>query len=435
MFLTKAGKPARYDVHSEYGDQRFEISGSVVTVSSNGRKQRLDVKRDIDFVFENNVVALLWLFVKIHRGEEKVAADIFHVDSRSLIQYTIQREGNQKYRSSRGEELDVDDEGLKAISVASQGIKIERTSRAWPAQSTLKSSVPPLRNEQLASDNFSVVSEGIELGGTITYRRGSKSELPAILFVSGSGPQDRYGTINEIFLGTNEILEYLALRGFVVFSMDNRPTTDPSSMSLSIRIKDYEECLRYVNGLGYPNESVILVGHSEGALVASVIAQRHPTRALVLMAPPFRPLREILVDQIDHIMKNTRASEKMSEDAINEYLKLYDNLAKEYAKHGIVENLRSSSFPTLLIQGDKDYQVSYEKDVMPLFDALKKEGTDVTMKIVHNADHLFKEEKGVSTPIRYLDSSRHVSKEFFEYLSKWIAKSLSKPFDRTNPTG
>jgi uncharacterized protein len=148
---------------------------------------------------------------------------------------------------------------------------------------------------------FTNAAAGITLAGTLTRPPGA-GPFKAVVLVSGSGPNNR----NEELLNHRPFLvlaDALTRRDIATLRYDKRgvgQSTGDYSAATSVDFADdaraAAEFLR--SGSGIPVSSVGLVGHSEGGLIAPMVADGDPDVAfLVLLAGPAVPGDEIIVSQ------------------------------------------------------------------------------------------------------------------------------------------
>jgi pimeloyl-ACP methyl ester carboxylesterase len=124
----------------------------------------------------------------------------------------------------------------------------------------------------------------------------------AVLIIGGSGPQDRDGARPELpgYRPWVELRDALLRAGVAVLRLDDRGTGASSGRFAGATTDDFATdawaALAWLaQQPGVAPARIALVGHSEGALVALLVAQAHPdaVRALVLLAAPSRTGRDI----------------------------------------------------------------------------------------------------------------------------------------------
>ena len=147
-----------------------------------------------------------------------------------------------------------------------------------------------------------------ELAGTVTYPAGFTEEslAPAVVLITGSGPQDRDETIgrHKPFL---EIARNLASLGMVVFRYDDRgvgqSTGDFVKATTNAFAEDAVAVWQYARTVpGVDRSRVGLLGHSEGGIIGPMVAAwQREVAFMVLLAPPGLSGGEVLSSQIDRI--------------------------------------------------------------------------------------------------------------------------------------
>jgi pimeloyl-ACP methyl ester carboxylesterase len=176
------------------------------------------------------------------------------------------------------------------------------------------------------------VYEGLDTklsyGATLTYPT-DQVKHPLIILITGSGKQDRDETIFD-HKPFAVVADYLTKKGYAVLRVDDRgagkSTGDFSNSTTADFALDVEEHIRYVKSLPMIDTNKIgLLGHSEGGLIAPMVAARNKSVAFViLLAGPGIPITQLMALQNEMVLK----SAGISQEAINAYLPLYTNLMK-----------------------------------------------------------------------------------------------------------
>lgn len=145
----------------------------------------------------------------------------------------------------------------------------------------------------------------ITLAGTLTRPKG-EGPHPAVVLVTGSGPQDR----DETLLGHKPFAvfaDHLTRRGLAVLRYDDRgvakSTGDFASATSFDLAQDAEAAWRFLRQqTGIDPARCGILGHSEGGLIAPLVAARQPQVAfVVLLAGPAVDGRAILELQTQKI--------------------------------------------------------------------------------------------------------------------------------------
>lgn len=216
---------------------------------------------------------------------------------------------------------------------------------------------------------------------------GSVRNAPAVLIVPGSGPTDRDGN-NPLGVkaATYRLLaEALAQRGVSTVRIDKRgmfasggAIPDANNVTISDYANDVHAWVNVIKGkTGAP--CVWALGHSEGGLVALAAAQRPDGLCgLILVSTPGRALGEVLRAQLRANPANAplladadSAISKLERGGHVEVSSMHPALQRLFAPAvqdflissmslDPVALLKSYRGPVLLIQGDKDLQVSVE---------------------------------------------------------------------------
>ena len=150
----------------------------------------------------------------------------------------------------------------------------------------------PYTSEEVSFEN---VKENAHLAGTLTLPAG-KGPHPVVLLISGSGAQDRDETLvgHKPFL---VIADYLTRRGIAVLRVDDRgvgkSTGDRSGATTESFATDTLAGVNYlVTRPDIDRSRIGLVGHSEGGLIAPMVAvQSRDVAFIVLLAGPGLPAR------------------------------------------------------------------------------------------------------------------------------------------------
>ena len=246
---------------------------------------------------------------------------------------------------------------------------------------------------------------GHTLAGTLTLPKGASRTKPvsAIVTVTGSGPQDRDESIGlEGFRPFRQLADALGRRGIAVLRMDDRGTGASGGTFKGSTSADFAEDVRA--GLAYLRarpeiraDRLGVLGHSEGALIAPMVAEKEPTlRAIVLLAGIAQPGRSALHFQLkNQIEHNAKLTAEMRDSQIAEIPKRIDTMMaadpwmKFFLTYDPAATMRRVKTPVLILTGSRDQQAVPEQ--VALMEAAFKEGgnKDVTARVVPDVNHLF----------------------------------------------
>lgn len=172
--------------------------------------------------------------------------------------------------------------------------------------------------------------EIVSLAGTLTFPSGDKAKrYPTVILITGSGPQDR----NEEIFGHKPFLviaDSLTRAGYAVYRYDDRGTGQSSGKYASATIEDFaadaEAVFDYIKTLPkVDNKEVFLMGHSEGALIAAMVAAKNKDIAGVIsMSGPVVSIKKLLLEQTSKISSLMGVSEDKIAHTSKLNMALYD---------------------------------------------------------------------------------------------------------------
>jgi pimeloyl-ACP methyl ester carboxylesterase len=247
------------------------------------------------------------------------------------------------------------------------------------------------------------------LNGSLYTPSQQSKKLNLVILIAGSGPTDRNG--NQMGLANNSLkllAEALANNGIAVYSYDKRIFTqmasgklDEASLSFDNFIDDAKAVIQYFkNQKKYHN--ITVAGHSEGALIGMVAANGNAD-AYISIAGAGRPIDEVLLEQIgkqapflkEEVQKNLETLKSGSTFELKNQMlaSLFRASVQPYMiswiKYNPQTEIKKLQIPTLLINGDKDIQVSVQDAQL-----LQQAKPEAQLKIIPNMNHVFKEIKG-----------------------------------------
>jgi uncharacterized protein len=246
---------------------------------------------------------------------------------------------------------------------------------------------------------------GHTLAGTLTLPKDASRAKPvgAIVTITGSGPQDRDENIGlPGFRPFRQIADSLARSGIGVLRMDDRGTGASGGTFKGSTSADFADDVRA--GLAYLRtrpeiraDRLGVLGHSEGALIAPMVAEKEPTlRAIVLLAGIAQAGRSALHFQLkNQIEHNTKLTPEMRDSQIAEIPKRIDAMMaadpwmKFFLTYDPAPTMRRVKTPVLILTGSRDQQAVPEQ--VALQEAAFKEGgnKDVTARVLPDLNHLF----------------------------------------------
>jgi pimeloyl-ACP methyl ester carboxylesterase len=233
-----------------------------------------------------------------------------------------------------------------------------------------------------------------------------------VILIAGSGPTNRDG--NQFGMTNNSLkllAESLVNNGIAVYSYDKRifaqmasGKLDEASLTFDNFIDDAKAVVLYFkNQKKY--HSITVAGHSEGALIGMVAANENAD-AYISIAGAGRPIDEVIVEQIgkqapflkEEVEKNlaTLKSGNIFELKNQMLASLFRASVQPYMiswiKYHPQNEIKKLQIPSLLINGNKDIQVSVQDAQL-----LQRAKPDAQLQIIPNMNHIFKAIKGDDT--------------------------------------
>jgi pimeloyl-ACP methyl ester carboxylesterase len=155
---------------------------------------------------------------------------------------------------------------------------------------------------------------GHVLSGTLTLPKQSGRVFPAVVMVTGSGPQDRNESIGK-HKPFQVLAHFLATQGIASLRYDDRgigkSTGDFATATSEDFARDAIAVWEYARTLSsIDRTSIGILGHSEGGIIGPMVATWQPEIAfLILLAPPGVSGAEVLKSQIGKISELQGVSE------------------------------------------------------------------------------------------------------------------------------
>lgn len=182
----------------------------------------------------------------------------------------------------------------------------------------------PYNEEEITFENNSAK---ITLAGTLTYPK-SGGNFPAVVLVTGSGPQDRDETIfgHKPFL---VIADYFTRNGIAVLRFDDRGIAKSKGSFATATTEDFaSDALAAVEYLKSRKEidskKIGIAGHSEGGMIAPMAAVNSgDVGFIILLAGPGLRGDELLVKQTELVMKSEGSPKEKIEQQVSQNSKCY----------------------------------------------------------------------------------------------------------------
>ncbi|HKQ78380.1 MAG TPA: alpha/beta hydrolase [Blastocatellia bacterium] len=354
---------------------------------------------------------------------------------------------------------------------ASRPLSLKRVAKPTTINRPQEPKPPyPYDEEEVGYENK---RDGVKLAGTLTLPRG-KASFPTVILITGSGPQNR----NEELLGHKPFLvlaDYLTRQGVAVLRVDDRGVggstgsiPNSTSENFATDVLAGIEFLKSRKGIN--PKQIGLIGHSEGGLIAPMVAaQSSDVAFIVLLAGPGLPGEEILYAQGALILKangagpealaKQRAGQEMmftvvkqeKDNAVAEK-KIRDEFDRQTASASDAEKTQAKQTlnaqismvlspwfrhfltydprptlarvkcPVLALNGENDLQVPVTENLREIEVTLKAAGNkDVTVMRLPKLNHLFQTSE-TGSPGEYVKIEETFAPVALKTIGDWIMK-------------
>lgn len=281
-------------------------------------------------------------------------------------------------------------------------------------------------------------------------------KMPAVLLVAGSGPTDCDGN-STLIPGKIDLLKDIAFRlaqeNVVTLRYDKRGvgrsemTANPAFGDF---INDAECAFEKIESLPQTDtQSVYVIGHSEGALIASALASKKNVKGVVLLAPPADTPEALIFEQLNALgarekipaqeLKNIQSAMNVlfndiksgkpaavkksgipSVDMLFQSFAANANFMKEFLVFDPITEAQKIKSRVFIAAAENDAQVP-AVSVLKISEALKKAGNDRVSYInIKKANHVFKPCADKNDFSSYTSKTQNTSDELLTALTDFI---------------
>lgn len=330
---------------------------------------------------------------------------------------------------------------------------------------------------QVTEDSVTFKNGSVTLAGTLTVPDGD-GPFPAILLISGSGPQNRDSELFG-FKPFKILADHLTANGIAVLRYDDRGTgtsggTSPMMVTSDTLAADAMAGIRFLeNDDRFSNVGAL--GHSEGGIIAPMLAVKDKALDfIILMAGYGVPGREVITvqqkaimeaqgldsafiqlsgqtnDKVIDLMDSGLPEEKLR-DSVNtlimEMVELMpqsmsamisdkeafatsqtNNVMQQFASpwmrfflyYDPAPELSKVECPVLLLFGGKDKQILVSQNLELMKDILHEAGNNEVQVITYpDANHLFQKAE-TGSPMEYGRLDKAFVPDFLDDITNWI---------------
>ena len=346
----------------------------------------------------------------------------------------------QRFAAARAESARWADALLSAPAAAAPA------KPAGPASDAIDYSAPA--DAPFTAEEVRIPLATYELAGTLLVPKAGKRPYRAAVMITGSGLQTRDSRIPglEGYAPFRQIAERLASNGVAVLRMDDRGAGSSTGRETLDKVTTTllaEDTRAQVAWLRKRTDidpgGITLIGHSEGAAIAAMIAVGDAkVRSIVMMAGMGKSGAEVSLEQQEDAL---RYDTTMTADAKDKARAMQKEVVKtilaggsvpsipanaqawvrEYFAYDPLAPMRQIKQPILILQGERDRQVDQSHATL-LADAARGAGNkQVKLIVFPTLNHLFVPSKtGSFTEYSRLETTV-VPKTVLDAIAEWMA--------------
>ena len=294
------------------------------------------------------------------------------------------------------------------------------------------------------------------LNGLLTLPDNTATPVPAVVFVHGSGASNMDEKVGKL-TPFKDLAQGLARHGIASVRYDKRSFAHgfkllmDKSQEVTVKIETIDDAIMATELLRkdprIDQEKVFIIGHSMGGMLAPRIdAEGGNYAGLIIMAGSPRKLEEIILDQNEAALNSTKGFVNwLVKKQVAKFAAMFDGMYersdeeakkrkmgggttlyyfKEMGEHAAPGYLTACEKPVLILQGEKDFQATVDKD-FAAYKQLLAGKSNVTFRLYEDLSHAL-------VPSVYGDIMKakqeysveqHISEEVIEDIANWIYKA------------
>ena len=292
-----------------------------------------------------------------------------------------------------------------------------------------------LNNDKIEEKDIVINSGKFQLPGTLSMPKDITSDVPIVILVHGSGPHDRNETVGPL-KPFQELAWGLAEQGIAVMRYDKRTfvyggasltekdsfTYDDEVVDDAIAAAELAKTLTSIDA-----NRVYVLGHSLGGTLVPRIAEKagdtDKLAGIISVAGVTRNMNDVIIEQITYLA----SLNGQQVDAKKEAEKIMNSLPQSYRDFELVynpvETAKKLKLPILILQGERDYQVTMEDFGNWRMGLMRNR--NVQFKSYPKLNHMLQEGVGKSTPLEYNNYA-----QIPEYVIIDIANFINDKFEQ-----
>ncbi len=294
-----------------------------------------------------------------------------------------------------------------------------------------------LQAQNFFTKEVSLKVDTLTLKGTLTIPNAG-THVPVAIIIAGSGPTDRNGNNMQMQNNCLKMLsDSLAAHGIAslrydkrVFAVMNNPNFREDSLLFDDFVKDAIAWIEYLKK-DYDFTQYVLIGHSQGSLVAILAAEKIPVDKLVSLEGPGYPIGITLKKQFQAQPKSIQKYAIPIIDSLD-HGKRVNNVPRvlysvfrpsvqpfliSWMKYDPAAEISKLNIPVLIVQGENDIQVGIE-DAKRLDSAANNDRLVIIPKMNHILKNAPKERR--ANLKTYFDPTLPINGQLVKEIVKFI---------------
>lgn len=303
-----------------------------------------------------------------------------------------------------------------------------------------------------------IIDAAYPLAATMSFPEANKQKFPAVLLFQGTGKADRDGNDKRLKMNLHkDLADFLTSIGFATLRYDKRGTHesdgDYDEMGVYDLIDDAGAAVRFLKNHPRVDEGrVIILGHSEGAMLAPAVYQQLPVAGLILLAGAAEASKDLLPRQfamaikeieatkglkgwLFRVLKVPKKARKQNQSLMEKVMtstkpvmrikgaKLNAKWLREQMEFNVCDYLKETHCPVLAITGDKDIQVppDHAKSIAEMVPG------ELEWYMIPDMNHILRKYEKDHTMLGLMKEyklmlDQPLDKELLEKLKKWVVR-------------
>ena len=296
------------------------------------------------------------------------------------------------------------------------------------------------------------------LNGLLTLPDDTAKPVPAVVFVHGSGASNMDEKVGKL-TPFKDLAHGLARHGIASVRYDKRTKAHgfkllmDKSQDVTVKIETIDDAILATQLLKkdprIDPERVFIIGHSMGGMLAPRIdAEGGNYAGLIIMAGSPRKLEEIILDQNEAALHSTKGFiHWIVKKQVAKFAAMFDGMYKlsdeeakkkkmgggttlyyfkEMGEHAAQGYLSVCEKPILIMQGEKDFQATAEKD-FAAYKQLLAGKENVTFRLYENLSHAFVPSVygDIMKAKQEYNVEQHISEAVIADIANWINSACS----------